>query len=66
MGRVLVTQDKGFERLVALALKSGMELTGVIIIDKDSSLVSAAEDMELVAKAEDPAIFKEGVYYIPL
>ncbi|MGD0090361.1 MAG: DUF5615 family PIN-like protein [Planctomycetota bacterium] len=64
--RVLVTEDKHFKRIVAEALAAGTRFTGVVFIRGNSELFQVAESLELLARAEEPAKFQEGVIYVPL
>jgi predicted nuclease of predicted toxin-antitoxin system len=66
LGRVLVTQDKDFEGIVARALKAGEEFTGVIAVRARKELALVTADLELVARAESPEALKEKVFYIPI
>ena len=66
LGRVIVTEDKDFERLAASALRTGAAFTGVILLGTDCSVAQLAEEMEVVAKAEDPQRLQQGVYHLPL
>lgn len=66
LGRVVVTEDKHFKRIVAQALAAGARFTGVVFIRPDSELFQITEHLELLARAEEPARFQEGVIYVPL
>lgn len=67
LGRILVTQDTDFLAEASARMRSGRSFMGVIYAAQTSIRIGTfVDDLELIAKADDPAHWVNRVVYLPL
>jgi predicted nuclease of predicted toxin-antitoxin system len=65
LGRVVFTQDMRFWAMAGEWIRQGRPFAGLIFAHQRSSVGELLRDLELIAKATDPAEWMNRVEYIP-
>lgn len=64
--RILFTQDDDFLSEVARRQRAWLPFTGVLYAHPSTNIGECAEDLELIAKAMEPAELAGELLYLPL
>jgi hypothetical protein len=65
--RVLVTEDKDFLYEAAARQRGGMAFDGIVFAHgRDLSVLASADDLTLLAEAEQPEAFANQVRFLPI
>jgi len=65
-GRVLVSMDKDFRRLIAAAQATGQSNSGVIAISRKLGYRQCIDDLELIGKCSEPREWADKITWLPL
>ena len=65
LGRVLFTHDLRFWAMAGDWIRKGRPFTGLIFAHQRTSIGKVIDDLELIAKATDPAEWLSRVEYVP-